>query len=183
MDEGFRIRDDLRFELPAKVVNPATQTLLRDSNGDYAKRDAEERLSWFATLVPDNPLSGSTGVYLLSVAVVAERNAFTLDQEIEVAGLPLVTTITPVTDIQLASLPLGLKSGHWIMLVSEGPGALGVAQYNWYRVISVDNNWVTINGPDWDMGTGRPPPRVAIIVPKVVAVYTKTIRLETSAEL
>lgn len=90
---------------------------------------------------------------------------------------------------------LEVKVGNWVMLARllppVRPATAGVPLFRWYRVISADpdselntatNLWqrdVTLEGPDWPVSTNYP--TQVVIVSNVVAVYEKTIRLESSS--
>jgi hypothetical protein len=96
---------------------------------------------------------------------------------------------------------LRLRTGDWVMLSSTKSTASGVVQvHKWYRVAQAGeeavfnasgNNWVrdvTLVGPDWDWGhmanntpTQYLTPTQVTIARGVVAVFEKTIRLETSS--
>jgi hypothetical protein len=92
---------------------------------------------------------------------------------------------------------LDLREGSWVMLGGSVSGSDGnpIFVFQWYRVLAADMEthfddlgnadasddvWtreVTIHGPDWHFGRT---PQVTL-VSGVVAVYEKTIRLETSS--
>jgi len=75
-------------------------------------------------------------------------------------------------------------AGSWIMLMRNSDfGTI----YRWYKVIAADDQiddslnarTVTLDGPDWFPATSYP--TRAVIVPGVVAVYEKVLRLEGSS--
>jgi hypothetical protein len=109
-------------------------------------------------------------------------------------------------DVQLAARrnakeDLELRSGQWVMLSSTKLTPTGTIQvHQWYRIVNAgegptldttNNVWVrdvTLIGPDWDwghMGANTPvqynTPTQVTIVRGTVAVFEKTIRLETTS--
>jgi type II secretory pathway pseudopilin PulG len=106
-------------------------------------------------------------------------------------------------DIMLRSLSLEdleLKEGDWLMLAgSGGSGGVEAPVFKWYRVVATENEptfnsgngtWerdATLQGSDWQRPEWHLPasnalfrPTQATLVSGVVAVYEKTVRLETS---
>lgn len=159
-EEVFIAQDDLMFEIPTDVTQAPIQQLAgkRLSDGNY---------SWLATLARET--GGDR--YTLSVVVVHQRNfaagsETTAALEFQGGGLSGGSAqITGAVDV---------KVGHWIMVSS---GAL----FKWYRITHVGqaagNTLVTLNGQDWAGGlTGN----TATILPGIVGVYERTIRLEAS---
>ena len=97
---------------------------------------------------------------------------------------------------------LELRSGDWILLsgTKETSSGGAVQVHQWYRVVNVGEEptfdttnsvWLrdaTLIGPDWDVGHLMPLPNPnnafttqVTIVRGVVAVFEKTIRLETTS--
>ena len=215
-DEVFRAKDDLNFELPEDETLPAQQQWLPNGymleSGQqiplpnveaYAKRQAEGRFTWFATLVPDMNLSSD--LYRLSIAVTNERDPTTDvrgDATLNLPGEQIATVTFLGTriaqnnqfdvafgggDVQLESVsgaPIAhLVTGHWLLL-----GQLvenGQFDFRWYRIVATDagdgltTREVTLQGPDWQVRRGSA--TMAVLVPRVAAVYEKTIRLESSS--
>ncbi len=101
---------------------------------------------------------------------------------------------------------LDVQKDNWILLSRlipampdpDGPGPqLATAArplHRWYRVVAADSEaepvpplpastWtrnVTLDGPDWDITSVPVTPTQATLIPSVVAVFEKTIRLENS---
>jgi hypothetical protein len=74
-----------------------------------------------------------------------------------------------------------LRSGNWLLLTQQNRKF-----YRWYQVIRVDNtnapnSSVTLRGPDLDEQTVVEGGLHAIILEGVVAVYEKTIRIESES--
>ncbi len=119
------------------------------------------------------------------------------------------TPATGGGDVELVTLgvqkeDIELRTGNWVMLSSyrfvpgAGPNSF-VPVHKWYRVGNVDEDavpeggvWVrnvTLAGPDWDWGNmadNSPPGNYSTrtyvtFVRGVVAVFEKTIRLESSS--
>jgi hypothetical protein len=119
------------------------------------------------------------------------------------------TPATGGGDVELVTLggekeDIELRTGNWVMLSSyrfvpgAGPDSF-VPVHKWYRVGNVDEDavlnggvWVrnvTLTGPDWDWGNmaDNTPPNsystwtYVTLVRGVVAVFEKTIRLESSS--
>lgn len=92
---------------------------------------------------------------------------------------------------------LALRTGDWVMLsakVGTGTSSNPLHYFRWYRVLSAEDAvdgtgpWtrnVTLQGTDWDLPalllTSGPVVTQATVLNNVVAVYEKTIRLETSS--
>ena len=189
------VEDDLVFELPDDEVLPAQQKWLPDAN-NQVKRVAEGRFSWFATLVPDLTSASSDG-YRLSLAITVQRRP-----ELDVlAERPVRVTFLGQQqgapffayaggDVQLTdndNQPIDVRVGQWLLLGQPaGTDAFNDPQFDfrWYRVTAADEREgqplreLTLQGPDWWIPANTP--TSAALVPGVVAVYEKTIRLETS---
>lgn len=110
--------------------------------------------------------------------------------------------LTRINDWNLPESPFKeLKAGQWVMLCGPHPMSTSLRPFlfmQWYRVLSVeapssatrgfDNSkeqqLVSLRGPDWPW-TGAEPIsqdlRVGIF-PSIVAVHTKTMRLEAGSE-
>ena len=84
-------------------------------------------------------------------------------------------------------------AGNWIMLMRKVRLSATEERtvYRWYKVIAADDELdstntqrtVTLDGPDWTVDTTASGdyPTFAVIVPGVVAVYEKIVRLEGSS--
>ena len=90
---------------------------------------------------------------------------------------------------------LDIKRGQWVMLArNSGSGPL----FRWYKVLEADPNLgdsaelagtsptagrpirhMTLSGPDWTPDDANP--TLVYIVPGIVTVYEKTVRLETTS--
>jgi Tfp pilus assembly protein PilV len=98
-------------------------------------------------------------------------------------------------DVTLKSpLPIRPRLGQWLMLSQSwqqrvGDRTMTQFDFRWYRVVASDSADerdpqdssyrlpVTLRGADWQIRG----PAWAVLVPRVVAVYEKTIRLESSS--
>ena len=158
---------------------------------------------WLATLAPNLDATGQIhDTYLLSIVVFNERDrtmTMDLDNERVMAVDWLTSTPTPFSglgggDLILESASintlLGISSGKWIMLMGQAPGIGGeMPRFRWYRVVATDSEPVfntsrstfrlnaTVQGPDWNTSM----PTAALFMPGVVAVYDRSVRLETSS--
>ena len=188
----FLGEDDLVFTLPDDRSSPPQQQY--DHPLDRNKRQWEGKFSWLATLVqkPDSTL------YVLSIVVFHRRDA-----AVDAEKMVVVTPIPPNTvlgfnggDVELSSTEqddLEMKEGEWLMLA--GKNSAGVQLFRWYRVQNADPSPVenaagtgyvrqlTLFGRDWPFGEITSSGNItrAIWMPGVVAVYEKTIHLETSS--
>lgn len=101
-------------------------------------------------------------------------------------------------DIELRSpeaVDLDTKAGDWIMLTKFLlPAVPAIPMFRWYRVVEAEEELrlnsslyhqdVTLQGGDWPpdptLAAGAPSLTKAVLIQGVVAVYERTIRLETS---
>ena len=182
--EICRFVDDLEFELPNSSSEQPRQIREQDQI-IAAKRYAKGSFSWFATLVPPDPFAKS---YILSVAIARNRNAFsevpTSNGRVPEAVIPVANfaTFDGTGELQLAEPPPEfLEPGHWLMVMNPGAGYLvtngQVNQYEWYRVVSMADENITVSGADWNSLPSVHPAAV-VIPPNVVAVYSKTVPLQ-----
>ena len=190
LGENFYFEDDLEFELPQTANQDPQQIPLRyadptDTSVRLAtKRYAKGQFSWFATLVPKS--KSAPGVrypsYELSIAVVRNRNTLQ-PSSADVTQVQIFDgsgTIAINTD----NGPLDVKDGNWFMLMN-GPNGQVVGttpnvphQFEWYQVVSNNGGTIEVNGPNWIVnGTTPIYNTIAVVVPEVVAVYSKTINL------
>ena len=183
-DEISRMQDDLNFELPDDTTLPPINNMFKNDNGtptntadDIAlKRFSDGDFSWLTTFTRDGP--GDR--YTMSVAIFYRRNPPTAE--------PAPANVTFLSggfgggDVTLAAGPTAqnAEQGQWVLLSSRnGP----VDIFRWYRIVnSAEYNAgnpreVTLMGADWN--TSLPNPQ-ATIIPGVIAVFERTVRLETS---
>jgi hypothetical protein len=185
--------DDLVFTVPVDRTLPPQQKF--DSSS--WKRQWEGKFSWLATLVRKQG-SVEEDLYVLSVVIFHRRDA-TIDAERMVNAAPVpATTVLGFNggDVQLTSTvedDLKMREGEWLMLA--GKTSSGAQRFRWYRIQTGDSGPVansantgyerelTLFGQDWPFGEITASGNVtrAIWAPGVVAVYEKTIRLETSS--
>ena len=176
IEELFTFQDDLEFDLPKSSKEQSQQTALKDVTGVAVKRYAAGEFSWFATLVPKY---GSSS-YTLSIALVRDRTQFG-EFAVPLARLP--QTFGGTGEIVLQTQVPDLRPGQWLMLMDgtqPGGNMEDGAQYDWYRVIATDGINVSISGPDWNSPDDGELP-IAVIVPRTVAVYSKTIPFTQTA--
>lgn len=186
-----RPEDDTLDATPRYQLSPSNDPMLRESRGN---------LSWFATLVPKlGPGSGYGGLYTLSAVVLEDRSG-TLDLSL----MPDQELLASVTAFYSGGLSGGdveitagsqaileeLRAGQWIMLSGKALYAgLQIDRFAWFRVSAMSSEItgtgpfsrdVTLSGPDWSRSewTSGSQPTDVVIVPGVVGVYQRTIRLE-----
>jgi type II secretory pathway pseudopilin PulG len=187
----FLGEDDLVFNLPAD------RTLAPEQKYDSStsKRQWEGKFSWLATMVPKQ--DSDNDLYLLSIVVFHRRESYAkAERTVDVTSFDsngfnggdvtlsaLLSSTTPATADDLK-----MKQGEWLLLA--GMNASGVEHFRWYRIQSADSGPVlngagtgyervlTLFGQDWPVALSV---HKAVWIPGVVAVYEKTIRLETSS--
>lgn len=203
----FQGVDDIIVNRNEDETLPAVQQYLRNtpnqpisSTNPATRRASEGRISWMATLVPTN--SSDADSYHLSVVIFNGRQVadpltqqeFAYEVVRPTASVP---SSTPGNGFPGAGFgggevviktPVGVEfqRNDWVMLARR------VGNYfAWYRVVAVDEDksdgvtYVTLTGQDWN--TGGPNPQqdnvqtLLYYVKGVVAVYEKTVRLETSS--
>ncbi len=183
--------DDLVFNLPEDRTLPPEQKF----DSSLTKRQWEGKFSWLATLVP----KAGTGnkLYLLSIVVFHRRETLAdAERMVDVAPVPAAMTVgLNGGDVLLSSTAeddLKMKEGEWLML--SGIDGSNREHFQWYRIQTADAGPVsnsagtgyerdlTLFGQDWLFGqmTGSGKTN-AIWIPGIVAVYEKTIYLETSS--
>jgi hypothetical protein len=193
----FETVDDLETSPQDDESLPAAQQFSmvdpNDPTQGASRRLARGDLSWMATVVPANiypTLQPSpTDSYLLSIVVFNKRDFGATFNEQEA-----VFDVNPVVpgqgygggDITLDATNTELNRNDWVVLAQAFPGppnATGppLTRFLWYRVVAVDDDGtttnVTLDGQDWNPNFTTK----CIAVRDVVAVYEKTIRLETSS--
>lgn len=179
-DELFQSTDDLTVERPSDRSQPATLMMSQ-------RRQFDGVYSWFATLVPSpapSAAASSVGgpLYVLSIAVAYRRVLEEPDRVFTVTFLSggvgggsvnLATTAANIADLDL------VKENSWLLFSAGGNG------FRWYRVVSsqeadpaTNSAEVTVEGADWiTPSTGVE----AVLVPGVVAIYERTLRLESQS--
>ena len=114
-----------------------------DGNGNpvLGKRYAAGRYSWFATLVPLDPIDKtSADIYRLSTAIVAERNTYQ------------PTEVIPVTEYCISRRGIGNRQPEPARGALDHAGGqdtgtgVGEGNYGWYRIIRKNDNVVTLSG-------------------------------------
>lgn len=185
-DYIFQSQDDLSISLPSDRALPPYQIMApaNDSADDpedsanFTRRQFEGNMSWMATLVPKalNTDTYNADLYTASIVVFHSRQADVAEQVANVtfnsAGIAggEITITSPSGTVEY-----DVRSGSWIMLA----GQTTPPYYRWYRVLDASDKGteqhLTLQGPDW----GATVPTQAVIVPGVVAVYEKTVRLDT----
>lgn len=163
----FMARDDLAVDRPDDPTlqpqhPPGTATGQRPYNGSF---------SWFATLVRQVPGSEE---FVLSIVVLEDRDlgaggeVTSLSNE-QVWNVNLLNRVSG-GEIEVLGQP-DITTGGWLMLTSP------LGHFRWYRVVNTSQDtgstFVTLEGADIDFD-----PTTAVLVPGVVGVLEKTIRLE-----
>jgi hypothetical protein len=150
-------------------------------------------------------------LYVLSVVVFHRRDLtvtgekvmpkviVTMDSTTDYTQNPnILTNLVSAAEVVLQSGnadDLKMKEGEWIML-ADAVGSTNFRWFRWYRIQTVDDSPhppvlsslttyayernLTLLGPDWPVVDSDVSMR-ATWIPGVVAVYEKTIRLETSS--
>jgi hypothetical protein len=202
----FMDHDDLIFDIPdEKLVSPEQLFLTRSSTGTALMREFEGEMSWMATVAPKLDGNGSfLDVYLLSLVVFHKRDYSMSMEAIEGPASERVVDVVDVTgnEVLLESsnlIDLELTTGDWLMLMTNlgsktFPGNASATTYpyfKWYRVVETESQatdtsgsgttwqrYATLQGPEWPSSGGFV--TEAALFNNVVAVYEKTIRLESS---
>jgi len=198
-EDIFVSQDELTFDLPKDRAQPPFQVFGQAG----ARRQYEGRISWMATLAPVIS-SADRDLYTLSVVVFHNRSVTDTSVEHVVDVRNFHASGIAGGDVTLQGTSpddLDLQAGNWVMLMDFASS--GVPFFRWYRVLATEESaqlsgtvWqrdVTLHGADWPTSlvattnaywSSSPPPpgifptRVAVI-DNVVAVYEKTVRLET----
>ncbi len=169
----------------------------------HTRRQFEGNISWLATVAPVIS-SSDRDLYTLSIVVFHNRSVTDTTAEHVVDVRSFIADGLAGGDVTLQSTSpddLELQAGNWVMLMDFA--STGVPYFRWYHVLATEEsaqptgaNWrrdVTLHGADWPSNLVRstntywssapPPPGVSptrvAVVDNVVAVYEKTIRLET----
>jgi len=179
MDQGlaeriFMARDDLAVDRPDDPTlppqhPPGTATRQRPYNGSF---------SWFATLVRQVPGSEE---FVLSIVVLEDRDlrAGDIDTSLDAEQELNVSILSRVSggEIQVPGQP-DITTGDWLMLAASPVPPITISGlFRWYRVVNssqdLGSTYVTLEGADIDFD-----PTTAVLVPGVVGVLEKTIRIE-----
>ncbi|HTN76236.1 MAG TPA: hypothetical protein VL096_13355 [Pirellulaceae bacterium] len=181
-DYIFQSQDDLTLELPSDRSMPPQNVLT--GGGSNTRRQFEGSMSWMVTLVPKVGAYNSDNSDLFTASIVVFHSR-PFDEKAE--RLAVVTSFPGAGiaggDVSLTAddnQELDIQTNQWIMLSGQTPST---PYYRWYRVLGTDTVKgsptanVTLQGPDWNPSI----PAQATIMPGVVAVYEKTVRLETSS--
>lgn len=185
--------DDLTFNLPKdRTIPPQQKFNFGGTSGvEGLKRQWEGRFSWLATVVPKPGYSNDT--YMLSVVVFHRRDYVAVDAERVVDVTAFNSNGNNGGDVVLhagSDDDLKMREGEWLMLA--GMNASSQTHFRWYRIQSTDAGPVensgggydrdlTLFGQDWPVTQLVLASNKAVWIPGVVAVYEKTIRLETSS--
>lgn len=187
--------DDLTFNLPKdRTIPPQQKFNFGGASGvEGLKRQWEGRFSWLATLVPKPGYSSDT--FMLSIVVFHRRDYAAVDAERVVDVTAFNSNGFNGGDVVLhvdgldREDDLKMREGEWLMLA--GMNASLQTHFRWYRIQSTDAGPVldssgtgydrdlTLFGQDWPYSAMNV--HKAVWIPGVVAVYEKTIRLETSS--
>ncbi len=183
-DYIFTVRDDLTFQLDkANPAVPPVQTM----EGNNARRAADDDFTWLANLVRETP--GDR--YTLSVVVIYRRGT--------PSGGVRVPTQADEKSLAVTFLGSGIGGGD---VTVTGPAAAGAipgqwifltdgSRFRWYRIVYASElknptapasheRELTLAGRDWGDTTTNGGTATGTMLPGVVAVYERTIRLETS---
>lgn len=187
--------DDLVFSLVTDRTLPPQQKFDFGGAGtpEALKRQWEGKFSWLATLVPKPGYTSDT--YLLSIVVFHRRDPL-VDAERMVDVTTFHSNGFNGGDVTLSALPaakddLKMKEGEWLMLAGMNAGT--GQHFRWYRIQTADaapyedtsvtppvwRRELTLFGQDWPVT--QLTVHKAVWIPGIVAVYEKTIRLETSS--
>jgi hypothetical protein len=180
-DRVFMGEDDLVFNLPQDRTGLPQQNFNASTN---PKRQSQGAFSWMATLTPK--VGSANDLYILSV-VVFHRRIPELTEE-RICDVTFGSNGVNGGEVTLsgANDDLKMKEGEWLMLagLDTAPNP-DVEYFHWYQIQSADagpsnsTRELTLFGQDWPVGNVSNPK--AVWVPGTIAVYEKTIRLETSS--
>ena len=204
-DHIFIAQDDLSIDRPDDGDLPPEQLFTIGTNG-VGKRQSDGGFSWMATLVPE---LGGDAQYTLSIVVFYQRDSQMNVDQVNERRLVLDMFLSGGIgggDIRLSSpaqeLLDDVKAGQWLMLSQATPTEW---RFRWYRILAAGDDpippgqdphplvsnstdwgrYLTLSGGDWTVNPASPTnpqsPTFATIVNGVVAVYEKSIQLETSS--
>ncbi len=175
--EIFRWSDDLIFTMPEDMSPPQQGDRPVPVPDVVGNPQSEGNFSWFLTVCPspsDIVLSVPVGLrrnYTVSVVVCHKRDftggeyasPVTFPAGIGYGGGTIQVTIPAVLE--------HIKTDQWVMLSS-----IDTRVAKWYRVVGVGDQYLSLVGPDWDVGTYNNP--VMVVVEGVTGVYTTTVHLD-----
>lgn len=203
----FVVEDDLEFEPPESNAELPRQTMIDVAN-TAIKRAATGNMSWIASVVPE---ATSSDVYRVSVAVSFQRNSpFQADITRRITSIYGGIGGGDI-EMELGPTPTEMRPGQWLMIViAPATGAAPLYRWyrvvSASDEIDLDTDRVpdvevvSLQGPnipafgykdafgnnnhDLAMSTaggGGGYRYFAVLMPSVVAVYEKTMRLENDS--
>jgi len=206
--EIFITKDDLSISKPPSATELPQQTWITTPAGNYVKRLNAAETSWMATLTPNRNLNMAvnrlepTDQYLLSIVIFNNRFINYTDANADPEKeRPLNITFLNRGfgggEVQLEHTDrtkLELKHGDWIMLSANSN--IGSC-FRWYHISYIEDEtpddqikadgkyyrFATLKGPDWsrpEWHNGTYTTQVTFI-PRVVGVFEKTIRMESTS--
>jgi hypothetical protein len=201
-EDIFVLQDDLVFDIPEQAELPPLQRYFTNAQGQGAKRLAEGRLSWLATIVPDPVLRGSD-YYLLSVAILHNRVVDPTEEMVALVTQSLGPGQITLQDVSGADPPSkygvkDIRTGDWLLIAQvlvpdqRLPANERRARpfFRWTKVIGADEKrnvaglprefMLSLSDMNFNPPAQTPRPH-AIYMRGVVAVYEKSIRLEHSS--
>ncbi len=210
----FNAHDDLRIAFAASgstvlMDSPPDRSapprqiwnLTKDSNDGASRRQAQENMSWMATVHPNYASGYGVGsdTFTVSVIVFNRRildstlqNEFTTNELTAadypgagVSGGDVVLTFANANDAKEAKTPENswlLMGGRKQVDTDTNGNPIYLNAFQWYRVLASDQTnatqrQVTLAGPDWDTTLQNVQ---ATIIPGTIAVYQKNMQLESS---
>lgn len=193
-EQVFMGDDDLVFSLPANDRTAPPEQKFSEPGNTKTKRQSQGAFSWMATLTPK--MGATSDLYVLSVVVFHRRvpelseervsEVKTFDSSGINGGEVVLQTISGGSDEDLK-----MKEGEWLMLFGRDTNPdPDVDYFRWYQIQTADagprdvgsstyERDLTLFGQDWP-SADVPNPKV-VWIPGTIAVYEKTIRLETSS--
>lgn len=188
-DEIFMSEDDLEFEKSGNPDEPPLQRYWQDAgNNTNHKRFSNGRYSWMATVVPTTI---SDDLFTLSVVVFYQRDSsFDLNPASNPDERTMIINFVgggwgggDVTIRSAIESDLETSAGQWLMVANDNV-------FRWYHIAkvggdvyenppSIFNRDLTLAGSDWNAVLA--PNAQATIMPAVVAVYEKSLRLENGS--
>lgn len=203
-EEIFLAQDELVYDVPPDVTLPPVQqySIWLDPNNNNnpveMKRQSEGRFSWMATLVPRIDASqDSKDLYILSIVVFHRRDASyamnaTNERVVSVRDFTGAGFAGGDVVLQSSTIEsLDVKAGDWLMLM--GNLTTVTPFFRWYRVLDASSEAeentstnlyereVALQGSDWPTNLAGGGVAQAALISNVVAVYERTIRLESTS--
>ena len=201
-DDDVGLPPEQQDELGNNTGNPSNSTLfgwieMLGDGSTPSKRRATGDFSWMATVVPG---SGGGDLFAVSIVVFYKRAILSTGRnhslppgELVVdafvhSGIGGVDATLELEGVAVnsdgrarAEVVFDVRQDQWLMLANDAG-----TRFKWYRVArvgvmrDVGGKWqreVTLNGPDWTPAGNHK----AVLVRGAVAVFEKTIHLETSS--